>query len=87
MDNEQNTRRTAYEKEILAIADEMAASVTALTPQTYDTSISSRENELFGGYLSYDLLLKVQKEVKYFPLELRKFVAASSLKYLPIGFL
>lgn len=43
MDNEQNTRRTAYEKEILAIADEMAASVTALTPQTYDTFISSRE--------------------------------------------
>ncbi len=43
-------------------------------------------DELFGGYLSYDLLLKVQKEVKYIPLELRKFVAASSLKYLPIGF-
>lgn len=31
------------EKEILAIADEMAASVTSLTPQTYDTFLLSRE--------------------------------------------
>jgi hypothetical protein len=31
------------EKEILAIADEMAASVTKLNPQTYDTFLSARE--------------------------------------------
>lgn len=32
-----------YEREILAIADEMAAAVTALTPHTYETFLSSRE--------------------------------------------
>lgn len=43
MENKKNTLRNAYEKEILAIADEMAAAVTALSPHTYDTFISSRE--------------------------------------------
>lgn len=31
------------EKEILAIADEMAASVTKLSPHTYDTFLAARE--------------------------------------------
>jgi hypothetical protein len=39
----ENQLRTKYEKEILAIADEMAAAVTALSPQTYETFLSSRE--------------------------------------------
>lgn len=43
MENQKNTLRARYEKEILAIADEMAAAVTALTPHTYETFLSSRE--------------------------------------------
>jgi hypothetical protein len=43
MENEKNALRTKYEKEILAIADEMAASVSSLNSHTYDTFISSRE--------------------------------------------
>lgn len=43
MENQQNQLRTMYEREILAIADEMAAAVTALTPHTYETFLSSRE--------------------------------------------
>lgn len=31
------------EREILAIADEMAASVTSLNPQTYETFLNARE--------------------------------------------
>lgn len=43
MENQKNTLRTRHEKEILAIADEMAAAVTALSPHTYETFLSSRE--------------------------------------------
>lgn len=43
MENQKNTLRTKYAKEILAIADEMAAAVTALSPHTYETFLSSRE--------------------------------------------
>lgn len=43
MENQKNALRTKYEKEILAIADEMAASVSSLNSHTYDTFISSRE--------------------------------------------
>jgi len=42
MENEKNQLRTAYGREILAIADEMAAAMTALTPHTYETFLSSR---------------------------------------------
>lgn len=40
---EKLARQKTHEQEILAIADEMAASVTALSPQTYETFLSSRE--------------------------------------------
>lgn len=43
MENQKNALRTKYEKEILAIADEMAASVSSLNSHTYETFISSRE--------------------------------------------
>lgn len=43
MENQKNALRTMHEREILAIADEMAAAVTALSPHTYETFLSSRE--------------------------------------------
>ena len=43
MENQKNQLRARHEKEILAIADEMAAAVTALSPHTYETFLSSRE--------------------------------------------
>ena len=43
MDDQKTALRTKYEKEILALADEMAAAISALNSHTYDTFISSRE--------------------------------------------
>lgn len=43
MENQKNALRLQHEKEILAIADEMAAAVTAFSPHTYETFLSSRE--------------------------------------------
>jgi hypothetical protein len=43
MEDNKLTRQKTHEREILAIADEMAASVTALSPHTYESFLSSRE--------------------------------------------
>jgi asparagine synthase (glutamine-hydrolysing) len=43
-------------------------------------------DELFGGYNSYSLLLKIKEQFKYLPYEFRKNIAKYSGSILPIGF-
>jgi asparagine synthase (glutamine-hydrolysing) len=43
-------------------------------------------DELFGGYNSYNLLLKIKNQFENIPIEFRKVVAQYSARLLPIGF-
>jgi hypothetical protein len=43
MNNSKLAQQKMHEQEILAIADEMAASVTKLSPHTYEIFLNSRE--------------------------------------------